>query len=156
MRNAGFLWIIIAIMVSLDFYVFQAIKVVCQGSSPKLKTFVYSSYWFISLAAVIILALLPLLHFDSWPRSLRNYLFATILGLFFAKLIASVFFLVDDLRRVIQWAAGKLLFRNTEGENLSGEGVTRSVFLSWLGLGIGGSLFGTLVYGFSNKYNYQV
>ena len=28
--------------------------------------------------------------------------------------------------------------------------------MSWLGLGIGGTLFGTLIVGFSNKYNYQV
>ncbi|PWT70325.1 MAG: metallophosphatase [Bacteroidetes bacterium] len=156
MRSSGFLWIVIAIMISLDFYVFQAIKLVSQGASPKWKTFIYTSYWSVSLAAVIILALLPLLHFDSWPRNLRNYVFATILGLFFAKLISCVFFLVDDLRRAIQWAVGKILFRNTEGENLSGEGITRSVFLSWLGLGVGGTLFGSLIYGFSNKYNYQV
>ncbi|OYY14131.1 MAG: metallophosphatase [Sphingobacteriia bacterium 35-40-8] len=37
-----------------------------------------------------------------------------------------------------------------------GNGIPRSLFLSWLGLGIGGTLFGTLLYGFSNKYNYQV
>ncbi|HTS44371.1 MAG TPA: metallophosphoesterase [Puia sp.] len=156
MRNSGFIWIIILIMASLDLYVFQAIKLVSQGSSSKTKIIIYSSYWGISIGAIIILALLPLVNFDEWPRAVRNYLFATIIGLFFAKLLATVFFLLDDIRRVIQWASGKLFFRNTEGENLSGEGVTRSVFLSWLGLGIGGGLFSTLVYGFSNKYNYKM
>jgi predicted MPP superfamily phosphohydrolase len=34
--------------------------------------------------------------------------------------------------------------------------ISRSTFLSWLGLGIGGGLFTILVYGFSNKYDYQV
>jgi len=156
MRNSGFIWIIILIMAALDLYVFQAIKLVSQGSSSKTKIIIYSSYWGISIGAIIILALLPLVNFDEWPRAVRNYLFATIIGLFFAKLLATVFFLLDDIRRVIQWASGKLFFRNTEGENLSGEGVTRSVFLSWLGLGIGGGLFSTLVYGFSNKYNYKM
>jgi predicted MPP superfamily phosphohydrolase len=37
-----------------------------------------------------------------------------------------------------------------------GEGISRSAFLSWLGIGLGGGLMATLVYGFSNKYNYQV
>jgi len=37
-----------------------------------------------------------------------------------------------------------------------GNGISRSVFLSWLGLAAGGGLFGSLIYGFSNKYNYQV
>jgi len=36
------------------------------------------------------------------------------------------------------------------------EGITRSAFLSWLGIGVGGSLFGTLIYGFGNKYRYDV
>ena len=156
MRNSGFIWIIIAIMVSLDFYVFQAVKLVSQGTSSKTRLIIYSSYWTISLLAVVVLALLPLVNFDSWPKNLRNYVFATIIGLFFAKLLATVFFLIDDIRRLIQWASGKLFFRNTEGENLSGEGITRSAFLSWLGLGIGGGLFSTLLYGFSNKYNYKI
>jgi predicted MPP superfamily phosphohydrolase len=103
-----------------------------------------------------MLVLLPILNFDNWPRSLRNYLFATVVGLFFAKLLAVVFFMLDDIRRLVQWASGKLFFRNTEGENLSSGGITRSLFLSWLGLGVGGGLFSSLVYGFSNKYNYKI
>ena len=39
---------------------------------------------------------------------------------------------------------------------MENEGITRSVFLSWLGLGIGGGLYTSLLYGFSNKYNYKV
>ncbi len=34
--------------------------------------------------------------------------------------------------------------------------LSRSVFLSWLGVGVGGSLFGTFIYGFTNKYNYRI
>ena len=37
-----------------------------------------------------------------------------------------------------------------------GQGIPRSTFLSWLGHGLGGTLFGTLLFGFGNKYNYQV
>lgn len=39
---------------------------------------------------------------------------------------------------------------------MSDGGISRSVFLSWLGVAAGGSLFGTMIYGFSNKYNYQI
>jgi len=156
MRSSAFIWIVLGIMVLLDFYVFQSVKVVAQNASPKVKTIVYYVYWGISISALIVLALMPLTNFEAWPRVLRNYILATILGLLFAKLIATVFFLVDDIRRLIQWGSGKLFFRNTEGEGMSGEGISRSVFLSWLGLGAGASLFSTLIYGFSNKYNYHV
>ncbi len=156
MRSSAFIWIVLCIMVLLDIYVFQAVKVVAQGLSPKARTILYYAYWGVSVAALVVLALMPLTNFENWPPVLRNYILATILGLLFAKLLATVFFLVDDIRRVIQWASTKLFFRNTDGENMSSDGISRSAFLSWLGLGLGGGLFSTLVYGFSNKYNYHV
>jgi len=143
-------------MVLLDVYVFQAIKVVSQGASPKMKMIIYSSYWGVSIAGVVLLIIIPFINYDSWPRSVRTYLFATVVGLFFAKVLAVVFFLLDDVRRLIQWASSKLFFNNTEGEDIGSEKISRSVFLSWVGLAAGGGLFGTLLYGFSNKYNYEV
>ncbi|MGB8191783.1 MAG: metallophosphoesterase [Chitinophagaceae bacterium] len=156
MRNSGFWWIIVVLMVLLDFYVFQAVKVVSQGASHKVKLILYSSYWTISAAAVILLIIIPFINYDSWPRSVRTYLFATIVGLFFAKILAVVFFLLDDLRRLLQWASSKLFFNNTEGEDIGTERISRSVFMSWAGLLVGGGLFSTLVYGFSNKYKYEL
>ena len=145
-------------MVVLDLYVFQAVKVVSQGASPKVRIFIYSIYWTISIASVILMVLIPFIHADSSNKSgsVRTYLFATVVGLFFAKVLAVVFFLVDDVRRVIQWASSKLFFRNTEGEDIASAKISRSVFLSWAGLVAGGGLFGTLIYGFSNKYNYDL
>jgi uncharacterized protein len=156
MRNAGFIWIIALVMLLVDFYVFQIVKMLCQGSSPRLKSIIITSYWTVSIAVIIFFLFLPFLNTERWPKNLRNYVFATIIGVFFAKLLASVFFLVDDLRRVLQWAVGKIFFRNTEGESQSEDGISRSVFLSWLGVGIGGTLITSLVHGFSNKYNYHI
>ena len=149
-------WLILAgLMVVLDLYVFQIIKTV-SGGSAKTKSIIFTSYWVISIAAVVILFILPLLNLDNYSKGVRSTVFAVIIGLFLAKLIASVFFLVDDIRRGIQWLVGKIFFRNTEGEGIEESKISRSIFLSWLGLAVGGTLFGSLVYGFSNKYNYKV
>jgi predicted MPP superfamily phosphohydrolase len=156
MRQPGFLRTIIVLMLLLDIYVFQAVKLVCYSSSHKVKLIVYTCYWALSGAIVLLMLLMPVINYDHWPRAVRTYLFATIVGLFFAKLIAVIFFLLDDIRRLIQWACGKMFFKNTEAESFSAGGISRSVFLSWLGLGAGASLFGTLVYGFGNKYRYKV
>lgn len=156
MRNSGFWWVIVAVMVLLDFYVFQAVKVVSHAASPKIKAIIFGGYWTVSAAALILLIIIPFINYDSWPRSVRTYLFATIVGLFFAKILAVVFFLLDDVRRLIQWAAGELFFRNTEGQDIQEAPISRSVFLSWVGLMAGGGLFTTLVYGFSNKYKYEL
>jgi predicted MPP superfamily phosphohydrolase len=148
--------IFVAIMLFLDTYVFQAIKIVSLSASPKTKAFIYTFYWALSAIAIIAFLIFVYTGPDFLSKKIRTYLFATILGLFMAKLIAVVFFLIDDIRRVIQWIAAKLFFRHTEGEQFGEEGISRSVFLSWLGLVAGGGLFSSLVYGFSNKYNYQV
>ncbi len=150
-------WIIIAaIMLLLDFYVFQAIKTVSHSSSYKTKNIIFYSYWTISIATIISILLFPKLHLLQSSKFFRNYVFAILVGLLFAKIIAALFFLLDDIRRALLWTMQKL-FSVTGAQYMPEEnGISRSVFLSWLGLGLGSSLFGTLLFGFSNKYNYQI
>lgn len=156
MRTPSGVLIFLLTMLLLDAYVFQAVRAVSHSATPKTRAIIYSVYWALSVLALIGFLLFVYTGPDFLSKKVRTYLFATVIGLFLAKFIAVIFFIVDDIRRLIQWAAGKLLFKNTEGEQLGEEGISRSVFLSWLGLAAGGGLFSTLVYGFSNKYAYQV
>ena len=129
----------IVLMVLLDIYVFQAIKIIANPSSARVKTVIYAGYWTISIAAIVVLLILPYLHFAHQARILRTTIFAVILGLFIAKLIAALFFLIDDIRRVIQWAAGKMFDKNTEGgDSQDGERISRSVFFRCAGMISGG------------------
>ncbi len=156
MRNSPIIWIVAAIMALLDYYIFQVVKMLAENAAPKTRSVLFAVYWSVSLAVLLLFVLMPFMPLERWPPNLRNYLFATVAGLFFAKLIAAVFFLIDDIRRGIQWLTGKLFFGNTEADDNSNDGISRSAFLSWLGLGVGGSLFASLIYGFSNKYNYRI
>ncbi len=157
MRNSPFWWILIGFMVLLDFYVYQAVKVISASAGSRTRMIVHYGYWVLSAGAILLLLILPYLHFDHQSKLARSTIFAIIAGIFFAKVLAAVFFLIDDIRRGIQWVAGKLFFSNTEGETLQqGEKITRSVFLSWTGMLVGGGLFGSLLYGFGNKYKYQL
>jgi uncharacterized protein len=143
-------------MLLLDFYVFQAIKVVSQNAAKRTRTVIFITYWVLSLSAFIVFVLLPFLNLDNFSKGLRSVVFALVAALFFAKMAAAIFLLVDDIRRAVQWVAGKLLFTNTEGEQLQEERISRSVFLSWIGLGVGSGVLASLVNGFSNKYDYHV
>src|SRR5688500_11849487 len=136
MRNSKFLWIIIAIMVLMDLYVFQALKTVLHSNSPRTRYIVFGIYWTISIAAIVLLILLPTLNYTNWPKWIRTYLFATVVGLFFSKLIACLFFLVDDVRRVGMWLIGKLFSNPSVEISDDSKGITRSVFMSWLGLAV--------------------
>lgn len=157
MRNTPFWWILIGFMVLLDIYFFQALKVVASNTSARTKTIIYTSYWIISIAAIVVLLILPYIQFDKQAKLFRTTIFAMIAGLFFAKVVASLFFMIDDVRRAIQWVIGKIFTSKTATETVStGEGISRSAFLSWAGMIVGGGLFGTLVYGFRNKYRYDI
>jgi uncharacterized protein len=157
MRNSPFWLFLFGIMILLDFYVFQALKVITQSAEPRIRSIIYLLYWGLSVLSLLTLIILPYLNFDNYPKNLRSVVFAFIVALFFGKLITSIFLMVDDVRRGVQWVAGKMLFSNTEVETIQeSDKITRSLFLSWIGLAAGGGLFGSLIYGFSNKYNYQV
>lgn len=157
MRTPLGVTIFISILILLDTYVFQVVRSISNGASPRTKTIIYSVYWGLTVIAIAGVLLFVFTEQDFLGRKVRTYLFATIIGLFLAKLIAVFFFIIDDLRRAIQWIAGRLFLSNAVGDNNPiVDGISRSAFLNWLGLMAGGTLFGSLLYGFSNKYNYQV
>jgi hypothetical protein len=143
-------------MLLLDLYVFQVVKALASGATEKARLIIYSIYWFVSIASVAFLLLLPLFESETWPKTIRNYVFATVAGIFFAKLLAAVFFLLDDVRRGITWILSRVFPGDNSGNTNNSWNLSRSAFMSWLGVGIGGGFLGTFVYGFSNKYNYDV
>jgi uncharacterized protein len=156
MRSSFGAFIFLAVVFIIDWYVFQAIKMVTQSSQAKTKTIVYSIYWALSIAALLVFALFAFGGGDFMSKKIKTYVFATAIGLFIAKMVAVTFFIIDDIRRIIQWIASKLFSANTEVEGMNEGGISRSVFLSWLGLAAGGGIFSTMLYGYSNKYNYHV
>jgi uncharacterized protein len=148
--------IFILIMLLIDWYVFQAVKHVSQTAAPKLRLVIYALYWLLTVAAVTVFMFGSWLQVEHWPKVVRIYVFATLIGVFIAKFIAASIFLVDDLRRLIHWGGGKLYYRFVQNEEFSSSTITRSTFMSWLGIGLGTTLFGTLLWGFGNKYRYKL
>jgi predicted MPP superfamily phosphohydrolase len=154
MRSWRYVWIVPIAVLVLDLYVFQAIKAVSQGASPRMRSMIHTGYWAVSILAVLILCFLPYLYRRvTW---LQGYAFFILIGFYLAKVIVGVFLLLDDVRRVFQWMVGRLLAASGPAPAAPTDGVSRSVFMSWLGLGIGAGLYTSLLYGFSNKYRYRV
>ncbi len=156
MKNTSTWWVIAVMMLLLDLYVYQALKTVTQYSGEKTRMAIHVAYWAISVITLAALLSFPYIQALQTSKVFRNYVFAIMVGLFFAKLVGSVVFMMDDIRRMAVWLMSK--FFREAGAQYMGEGNTipRSGFLSWLGLILGGTLFGTLLYGFNNKYNYQI
>jgi len=151
MRSRRITLIVVVIAILIDLYVFQAVKTITQGLPSRWRTGIFGAYWGLSILALATFVIVPYLHLQY--TRVNSYLTTIILGIYIAKLLAVVFLLVDDLRRLIQWVIAKAQSR----ESAAGEtGIPRSVFLSWLGMGLGTGVFASLVYGFGNKYNYKI
>lgn len=148
--------LLIIILVVIDLYIFQILRFVMQNASVRWKTIVFLLYGLISVLSIGFFLFGNLLHVEQWPALIRNYTLAIIIGIFISKVIATAFFVVDDLRRVLQWGGEKVYNSVTRKDADPERSISRSAFLSWLGLGLGTTMFGTLLYGFSNKYRYQV
>jgi predicted MPP superfamily phosphohydrolase len=157
MRSATSWWIIALVIFLLDLYVFQALKTVSQQGSDRGRQAIYVTYWLVSFFTIATMLSFPYLQFLQTSKIFRNYVFAILIGLFLAKFIGSLFFVADDIRRGALLLMNKIFpLSGAQYMGPEGQGIPRSTFLSWLGLGLGGTLFGTLLFGFSNKYNYQV
>ncbi|HEX8316178.1 MAG TPA: metallophosphoesterase [Flavisolibacter sp.] len=157
MRSSPFWLLIGGLMIVLDIYFFQILKLLTSSAAPRTRGIINVTYWTISIVFVLLLFLLPYLNLDNIQKGLRSTVFAILIGMFIFKLFAAIFFLLDDIRRGVQWLWGKFFFQNPDGEGLqSSPRISRSAFLSWLGIAVGGSLYGTLLYGFTNKYNYKI
>jgi uncharacterized protein len=156
MRTPLGAFIFVAVLLLIDIYAFQTFKTISLNSSPRTKAIIQASYWTVSVLVIATFLTLVFSRFDFMPKMVRNTMFAIIIGLFIAKLTMVFFILIDDVRRFFQWLVLKVMYSSKNVDVKETEGITRSVFLSWIGLAAGTSLFGSLLYGFSNKYKYHI
>ncbi|MFN9589950.1 MAG: metallophosphoesterase, partial [Bacteroidota bacterium] len=129
---------------------------VMQHQSERARLWVLTIHWVLAGLAMIMVLVFPYASFLQDSPFFRNYVFALLVGLFLSKMIASLVFITDDLRRGVSWVVLRFFSSGAQELESGSLRIPRSVFLSWLGLGLGGTLFGSLLFGFKNKYNYQL
>jgi hypothetical protein len=159
------LLLVSGILLIVDYYVFQAVKVSLQYTSENKRRWILRGYWFI---VTITLAGLFMGIFLSIGRVLRTVILVWFFIHYFSKLFAIPFLLIDDIRRGITWVLKKLGIKKRENREIEngGElvvsevknGMTRSEFLSKTGLVMAGLPFVTMNYGLisNNVYDYQI
>jgi predicted MPP superfamily phosphohydrolase len=144
---------LVIILLVLDIYVFMAVRAIVGNSSARSRGVIFGIYWALSAIVLITILVMPYLHFQDWPINTRSVILTIIFGLVFAKILVAVFMLLDDVRRGIQWIISKFSAPPAPAEVSD---ITRSRFLTQVGMILGGGLFATLLYGISNRYNYRV
>lgn len=131
--------LLIVFLLLLDLYVFQAVRAMVYMSAPRVRNITYYTYWSISAITVSMIALLPYINWQNWPVTLKSYLIAIFMGLVVAKLLVTVFLLIDDLRRGVLWLVRKLSGGPVADTSTVVSGLSRSQFINRLGLITGGA-----------------
>lgn len=152
MRNPLFIFVLVTILVLVDFYIFHVLKNLFSGLSGQSKTILGVLYWSFCIVCLFSFLAFPFINNPYF----KQYIFSISIGWLLAQVMMVLFFLTDDIRRGTFWTIGQITsatgakFMNTEN------GIPRSTFLSWMGVGLSSSLFFSLLYGFGNKYNYKL
>ncbi|ELR72353.1 putative phosphoesterase [Fulvivirga imtechensis AK7] len=118
---------LLAVLVFVDWYVYQGIGLLTKGSSAVLRNSVKYTYWGIT---AITFGVILLYNFGDpeWFRGQsRSLIFTGIFINYFSKVFAILFLFADDLIRLGKWIAS--LFQNPQPSSEVGKGISRSDFL---------------------------
>lgn len=148
--------IVVAVVLLIEYYAFHALKFAVRNLRP--------SYRNLSLGIYIVFTVLwfaMLLSFDYFRtaddmnRTLRSLVIVFFMGFLLSKLLISSILILDDVRRLGYYIVG-LFFPKDQTPAGVVEGMTRSAFITRFALLFGGTVFGTMLYGMSNRYNYSI
>lgn len=142
--------IAILLLLAVDWYAFQAVRIVLAETPSAARVAVYVVYWSIPVLAIAYLWSAGRGGANRWPEQMRVIVRTLIVIVYFSKLLVALVMLADDVRRVVQAAYYAL-----SGDNWIASG--RSRFMSELGLGLGILPLVFLTYGMvRNPYRYKV
>lgn len=158
-RTTGIL-IVIALLVLLDLYVFQAIRLVSSSLNPNIRKVIYGFYWLYTAVSISLLLFFASGGMERLSSISRNLLVSIVFIDILFKLLVSIFLLLEDFIRIIRFGYDSIF--PTKSETIpSGPSephlINRSDFLSKTALIVAGAPIATLTYGIiSGAYDYRV
>jgi len=148
------LFIILAVLLLIDAYVFQAVSTISKGWTPGWKAFAWYGYWIftgLTLTAVLWYA-------NGDPNrdgpQLRNLVLTGIIIIYFSKFFALLFVLVDDVQRAMRWLSNAFKPDKPSGK---GQVIPRSEFLAKTAVITATLPFAAMTYGIlSGAHDYRI
>jgi predicted MPP superfamily phosphohydrolase len=122
--------IITGILLLIDWYVWQAIKVAINGTSASTQNLVKYFFWGLTAITLVGMWLYNFTNPDFLGKNMRTIIMVGVFMSYFSKIFAIVFLLIDDMGRLFRWVYSKLSTpASTEGISNSTNTISRSDFL---------------------------
>lgn len=151
-NNLGWVWTAVIALLAI-YYMIVSVNLLLADKRYRLIGYLV----YVVLFALYIGAFFTLRKQNAgghgWLYSLN---FAYIIGFTILHILVTVFFLVDDIRRIITWLVLKGYAMKADTDVLRMPDISRSKFLTragWIG---GVVLFSSFFIGIKNKYNYKI
>jgi uncharacterized protein len=151
--------------VLIDFYVWQAIKIVMRSASYSTQRIIGFGFWGFTVFSIIsIIAIFTYIPMSAPVKaSFRTFLMAGIFIIYISKVFSVLVLIIDDLIRLGKWTIsyfqGNAAVQQAVTENISvaAEKISRSEFLAKTALTIGGLHAGGMAWGIlSGAHDYRV
>ena len=139
--------ILLAVLLLIDFYFFQALKTIAVDWSEMKRNIAFRTYWAITAFSFVfgVFTILTYQH-PLLPKFVYLYTNCLIFIIVVSKLIGSLFLMIDDVQRLIQWIVS--LFNQNKSElNSVKNGISRAKFLSYGALTLAAVPLVSMIYG---------
>ncbi len=155
MRGFPRMFIVLAFMIFLDIYLFQAVRLFTQDSSLATRRAWYFFFWSITAVSISLVLAMNFTNYDAWNPAIKRYIFPALMLIYISKVVTIPFLLFDDLQRLIRYVIAQFASRDSaSGETIR---ITRSQFIVGLGLIIAAIPFSTLLFGMlRGPYKFKV
>ncbi len=153
------LLIFLGIFLLAEYYAYTVVRSAMRTLPSNIKTILTVVY---VLLTIITWAGFFSFRFIDWakvPHLLRNIYVAFTLGFIVGKALILIVMLGDEVRRFFVWIwsiFSKPAIAATTAAEVTGNGITRSVFIQRVALILGGTALGGFMYGITNRYNYKI
>jgi len=139
----------------VDWYAFQAVKTTFSNTSSSIAKGLKYAYFTLSLLVIISVLIYNFGNPDRFAKHARTFLISFIFINVLAKVILSLFMLVDDLQRGVRWLIAKLSNPQPIHDNESG--ISRSKFIATTGLIVAAAPIISMSWGIiSGAHDYRV
>jgi predicted MPP superfamily phosphohydrolase len=153
-------FIILGLILIAEYYSFIVVRSALRTFPQGWKIGLTALYFLATAAVWCSVLFFRVINWAGLPHYVRNLFIAFALGLTVGKLLVLAVMLVDDFRRLCLWIINLFYTGGTKApevvEDTAGKGITRSVFLARVALGLGATALVGFMYGITNRYNYHV
>ena len=158
MNRTVFFIFLTFILVAIDWYVWQGLRLAIRNMSPVTQRWIGGFYWGFTVLTLLAYVSMQLLPADYFSRTVRTFIFAFIAIPYLSKLLAVVVLLIDDIRRFVQWIISFVFPSVAVPSAVTGEPtIPRSEFLATTAVVAGTGLMGTFAFGIiSGAHDYRI